>query len=239
MRNGRIIGRGAARQVKTGAEKSVAIAHLRQEGLMTGAVEHIHGAETSTATAPDPSDRELLAAIAAGDKEAFGALYHRYAARLLGVARRTLAHQEDAEDIVHDVFLEVWRRADDYDPARGNVVSWLLVRTRSRALDRLKSPSQKRRKSLDDGCGGEEESSTTSDIGTVETRDPALDLDSAEVWSALGDPPADQRAVVELAYFEGLTLIEVGASLGIPAGTVKSRLSRAVAALRDLFGAAQ
>lgn len=197
------------------------------------------GAETSIVMLPEPSDRELLAAIAAGDKGAFGALYHRYAARLLGVARRTLAHQEDAEDVVHDVFLEVWRRAEDYDPTRGNVVSWLLVRTRSRALDRLKSPSQKRRKSLDDGFGGEEESSRMNDAFAAETRDPALDLDSAEVWSALGDLPADQRAVVELAYFEGLTLIEVGASLGIPPGTVKSRLSRAVAALRDVFGGTQ
>jgi RNA polymerase sigma-70 factor, ECF subfamily len=184
---------------------------------------------------PHVSDQELLQAIAAGDKDALGALYHRFAARLLGVARRTLAHQADAEDLVHDVFLEVWRRAGDYDAARGSVASWLLVRTRSRALDRLKVTIRTRSKSLDDGSGGDDESASVAENLAAETRDPAVDLDSAEVWYAMGDLPADQRAVVELAYFEGLTLVEVGASLGIPAGTVKSRLSRAVAALRILF----
>ncbi|HRI65981.1 MAG TPA: sigma-70 family RNA polymerase sigma factor [Polyangium sp.] len=181
------------------------------------------------------SDRDLLASIAVGEKEALGALYHRHVARLLGVARRTLAHHEDAEDVVHDVFLEVWRYAEDYDPTRGTVASWLLVRTRSRSLDRLKSPSQRRRKSLDHAAIGEDESAFGTEVLMAETRDPALDLDSAQVWSALHQLPLDQRAVVELAYFEGLTLIEVGESLGIPAGTVKSRLSRAVAALRELF----
>ncbi len=184
---------------------------------------------------PIPSDQELLQAIAAGDKEAFGALYHRFAPRLLGVARRTLAHEADAEDLVHDIFLEVWRRAGDYDAARGTVASWLLVRARSRALDRLKATIRKRGKSLDIGFGGDEDSSSAAETMAAETRDPALDLDSAEVWYAIGGLPADQRAILELAYFQGLTLIEVGVSLGIPAGTVKSRLSRAVATLRDLF----
>ena len=181
------------------------------------------------------SDEDLIRAIAAGDKDAFGALYHRFAPRLLGVARRTLAHQADAEDLVHDVFLEAWRRAADYDATRGSVASWLLVRTRSRALDRLKASSRIRGKSLDDTFSGEDDGSSAAESVAADTRDPALDLDSAEVWYAMGDLPAEQRAVVELAYFEGLTLMEVGVSLGIPAGTVKSRLARAVAALRNLF----
>jgi RNA polymerase sigma-70 factor (ECF subfamily) len=181
------------------------------------------------------SDEELLRAVAAGDKEAFGILYNRFAPRLLGVARRTLADQADAEDVVHDVFLEAWRRASDYDPARGSVVSWLLVRTRSRALDRLKAFSRKRSKSLDEAVGSDDDSLSTNESLAAETRDPALDIDSAEVWYAMGDLPPDQRAVVELAYFDGLTLIEVGVSLGIPSGTVKSRLARAVATLRSLF----
>lgn len=181
------------------------------------------------------SDEDLLRAIAEGDKDALGALYHRFAPRLLGVARRTLAHQADAEDLVHDVFLEVWRRAGDYDAARGTVAAWLLVRTRSRALDRLKSNNRIRGKSLDDVSSSEDDNASVVESVAAETRDPALDLDSAEVWYAMGDLPADQRAVVELAYFEGLTLMEVGVSLGIPAGTAKSRLARAVAALRNLF----
>jgi len=184
---------------------------------------------------PNSSDQELLQAIAAGDKEALGELYHRFAPRLLGVARRTLCITADAEDLVHDVFIEVWRRAGDYDAARGTVASWLLVRTRSRALDRLKANRRIRGKSLDDGVSGDDDGVSAAEFMVAETRDPALDLDSAEVWYAIGDLPADQRVIVELAYFEGLTLMEVGVSLGIPAGTVKSRLARAVAALRNIF----
>ncbi len=211
---------------------------------MTSSIENAIDAEThaqasngQTTVAPllKHSDKDLIDAIAAGDTEAFGALYHRFAPRLLGVARRTLVIHADAEDLVHDVFLEVWRRAADYDAARGSVASWLLVRTRSRALDRLKVSIRNRSKSLDDVSSGDDESPSATENLAAETRDPALDLDSAEVWYAMGGLPADQRAVVELAYFEGLTLIEVGVSLGIPPGTVKSRLSRAVATLRDLF----
>lgn len=181
------------------------------------------------------SDRDLLCAVADGDKHALGVLYQRFSGRLLGVARRTLANQEDAEDIVHDVFLEVWRRAADYDASRGSVAAWLLVRTRSRAIDRLKSPSQRRRAVLNDEPLGDDEAGGVENALPNEMRDPTIELDGVHVWQAVGELPSEQRAVVELAYFEGLTMAEVGVCLGIPPGTVKSRLSRAMAAMRAQF----
>lgn len=180
-------------------------------------------------------DLDLLRSIAEGDRAALAALYHRFSARLLGAARRTLASQEDAEDIVHDVFLEVWRRAADYDASRGSVAAWLLVRTRSRSLDRLKSPGRRRRASIEEEPSSDKAPGAARAQLASETPDLTIELDGAQVWRALGELPPDQRAVVELAYFEGLTLVEVGACLGVPAGTVKSRLSRAIAAMRALF----
>lgn len=194
-----------------------------------------HGADELEVSPTLLSDVEVLQAIANGDKNALGILYNRFVARLLGAARRMLSNSQDAEDIVHDVFVEVWRRAADYDDSRGSVAAWLLIRTRSRALDRLKSPSLRRHESLDDGVCCEDDFSSTATNLVSDTWDPTQDLDGAHVWMALADLPDEQRVVVELAYFEGLTLIEVGDCLGIPAGTVKSRLSRAVATLRERF----
>ena len=213
---------------------------------MTGsgdnAVGNVHSADCGTdeyaPLSPIRSDVELLRAIADGDKDALGVLYHRFAARLLGVARRLLSNPEDAEDIVHDVFIEVWRRAADYDHSRGTVGAWLLVRTRSRALDRLKSPSQRRHDSFDVDLLRDDDAFSEMNELAIESWDPASYLDGAQVWTALEDLAVEQRVVVELAYFEGMTLIEVGNCLGIPEGTVKSRLSRAVAALRERFNRA-
>lgn len=208
-------------------------------GSGEGAVGQVHpmsnDAEEIDASRISLSDVELLRAIADGDKDALGGLYNRFVMRLLGVARRMLPNGQDAEDVVHDVFVEVWRRAVDYDESRGSVAAWLLIRTRSRALDRLKSPSHKRHDSLDDGMSRDDERLSSAADLSDEAWDPALHLDGAHVWMALADLPDEQRVVVELAYFDGLTLIEVGNCLGIPAGTVKSRLSRAVATLRERF----
>ena len=92
-------------------------------------------------SAPDPSglDEVLVRAIASGDTRALAALYDRHAPLMLGLARRIVGGTSEAEDIVHDVFVEAWRRASDYDESRGSVKAWLLLRTRSRAIDFRKS----------------------------------------------------------------------------------------------------
>src|SRR5712692_6603075 len=98
------------------------------------------GSFMCAARAPDlqPSDPELIERIAGGDRQALAALYDRYASSLLGAGMRTLKQRRDAEDVLHDVFVEVWQQAGDYDPMRGSVKAWLFLRMRSRAIDRLR-----------------------------------------------------------------------------------------------------
>ena len=172
-------------------------------------------------------DHGLIAAVAAGDQRALAELYDRHASALLGVALRILRTRQDAEDLVHDVFVEAWQRAGDFDASRGSVRSWLLVRGRSRAVDRLRSLEAARRRGLL-ACaeGGEDESSV----------EPIWDgLDRARAKRALDALPEMQRALVELAYFEGLSCSEMALRCEIPIGTVKSRLSAGMAKLRRAF----
>lgn len=176
------------------------------------------------AALPDASDAALVGAMAEGDREALGALYDRYAGLLMAVALRMLRTRREAEDLVHDVFLEAYRHAVDYDLQRGTVRAWLVLRVRSRALDRLKASSYTKVVSLDAGPPGREPESHD---------DPSAAPDCARVRRALAGLAADQRAVLELAYFEGRSHGEIAAELGLPIGTVKSRLARALTRLRD------
>ena len=182
--------------------------------------------------APEPGrDESLMAAGAVGDESALGELYDRHAGAMLGVALRILKLRPDAEDLVHDVFVEAWQKAADFDAGRGSVRSWLLVRVRSRGVDRLRSLSSARRRGLfGDGEGAAE----------------ATDASVAPVWEgpdrerarkALDGLPEVQRALVELAYFEGMTCTEMAAHCVIPIGTVKSRLSAAMGKLREALAA--
>lgn len=176
------------------------------------------------------SDADLIEAITGGDREALAELYERFAPLLLALAGRLLRTPEEAEDTVQDVFLEVWRHVGDYVPARGSVAAWLSIRTRCRALDRLKTPSRARNVRLVD------EEDRPLDAADLPDWDPAPGLDGAMVWRKLAELPAEQRVVLGLAYSEGLTMSEISERLAIPIGTVKSRLARAASALREMIG---
>lgn len=170
------------------------------------------------------SDEEFIARIAQGDQSALAALYDRYEVTLLALAQRLLRSPSDAEDLVHDVCLEVWRQAHTYDPARGSVRSWLMLRLRSRAIDRLRSAGHLRLVAQD---------AETQEEPAAPEVDLAMRSDCARVVRALEELPEDQRAVLMLAYFEGLPLPEISERLSIPVGTAKSRLSRALGRLRE------
>lgn len=180
---------------------------------------------TLPADAVEANDAALVGAMARGSAEALGALYDRYAALLLALVERVAARGPEAEDLVHDVFLEAWRRAADYDPTRGSVKSWLLLRARSRALDYRKSARVARRAGGSDRALLEELSD-----GTAE---PSLGPDQSRVRSVLSALPSEQRAVLQLGYFEGLSSSEIAERLGIPLGTVKSRVAAGLANLRQ------
>lgn len=168
-------------------------------------------------------DAALVAAIAAGDRDALARLYDAYSPLLFGLAKRMLGNVAAAEDLIHDVFLEVWLHAAEYSPERGSVPAWLTVRTRSRALDRLGKASRAAR--AVERAGNEQPESTAAAA-------PAS-VDGARVRQAAQALPEELVAVLELAYFEGLSSSEIAARLQMPIGTVKSRMARALGLLRE------
>jgi len=168
-------------------------------------------------------DAQLVLAMAAGDRGALARLYERHAGRLLATARRFLGNVPAAEDLVHDVLLEAWRRASSFDPVRGNALTWLLVRLRSRALDRLRRRQR--------GYAALRSLSHTEHI--TPAPDPQRHSEHAEVRRALNDLPAPHRQVLDLGYFGGLSMSEIAEELAIPLGTVKSRTAAALSKLRQ------
>ena len=171
-------------------------------------------------------DAALVAAIAAGDRDALARLYDSYSPLLFGLAKRILGNVAAAEDLIHDVFLEVWLHAAEYSPERGSVPAWLTVRARSRALDRLGKSSRDAR--------AVERASNERPEATAAVA-PAS-VDGARVRQAAQTLPEELVAVLELAYFEGLSSSEIAARLQTPIGTVKSRMARALALLREAMG---
>jgi len=165
------------------------------------------------------SDSALVARMAAGDRGAVAALYARHVRSLFSLARGMLKSQEEAEDLIHDVFLEAWRRSADYSEERGSVRAWLFMRARSRALDRLKS-------------AGRPLDVLTEAVPAA----PVPTLDQSRLRELLSKMPVMQQQVLILGYFEGLSTTEIAGRLGIPAGTVKSRTRAALGALRNVLG---
>jgi RNA polymerase sigma-70 factor, ECF subfamily len=173
-------------------------------------------------------DAQLVAAMCNGNRDALATLYDRYATLLLAVAMRILADRRESEDLVHDVMLEVWRHAADYDTSRGTVRAWILIRLRSRALDRKKSVGATRVVAVDPERLHEQRDMTAED--------PAFGPDRTAVRRALEALPEEQRTVLELGYFEGLSSSEIAERIDAPIGTVKSRVAAALAKLRAGLG---
>lgn len=168
-------------------------------------------------------DAALVARMAAGDRESLARLYERHASLLLGLAMRIVRERQAAEDLLHDVFLEAWRAAKDFDPARGRARTWLAIRMRSRALDMLKSS----RVSRNAGDAGLELLADDAETGRADYL-----ADHTRVRAALAELGPDQRKVLELAYFEGLSCTEISERVAIPVGTVKSRIAAGLERLR-------
>lgn len=181
-------------------------------------------------TLAELDDLAVIREAARGEIKALAALYDRYAGLLLAMAHRMLGDKTVAEDLVQDVFMEVWRRAHAFDPSRGTVRTWLLVRLRSRALDRLRSATHRREVMVDDVAPRE---------AAPTAEDPELSPDRAMVRQVIQQLPEDQRLVIELSYFQGLSSSEIAEQMGSPIGTVKSRTAAALAKLRAAMSAAQ
>jgi len=166
-------------------------------------------------------DTELISRVARGQNAALGELYDRHAGLLLAVLRRVLGDEPEAEDVLHEVFLEVWQHAADYDESRGSVRAWLVMRARSRGLDRLRALSRLR--------------ASSADPASLEDAAIAPPNDALSVRRALSNLPPELRTLLELGYFEGLSSSEIAAHQRLAVGTVKSRVARALAELREVL----
>jgi RNA polymerase sigma-70 factor, ECF subfamily len=184
---------------------------------------------TPTAWQSAERDAALVAAVATGDREALAMLYDAHSEVVLGLAKRIVGAGA-AEDLLHDVFLEVWHHAADYSPDRGSVRAWLLVRARSRALDRL----GKRERDARLAAEAKDQTSARGVSGAARFGESELDARRVSRLASQLDP--DLTRVLDLAYFEGLSCSEMAATLSLPLGTVKSRLARALARLREAVG---
>ncbi len=174
-------------------------------------------------------DRQLIQAVARGSGDALGELYDRHASVAYGLARRILPQPDLAEEVVQDVFAQVWRDARRYERERATVAGWIVMLTRTRAIDRLRA-----RKARPDQVTGVEPSSAPALVSTVRSPE-AVTISEEEVKhvrGALGELPENQRTLVELAYYEGLTHTEIAERTGVPLGTVKTRLRTAMMTLR-------
>jgi RNA polymerase sigma-70 factor (ECF subfamily) len=175
------------------------------------------------------TDVELLHAVARGDEAALARLYDSYRVILFGLLVRILNSREEAEDILQEVFIQVWRRAKDFDEKRGRPFTWLVTLTRSRAIDRLRLLGARQRLAA---SAERERTDESSDALTDTIRGTQKEV----VRRALAELPEEQRHTLLLAYFEGLTQSEIAAKLGAPLGTVKTRMRSGMTKLRALLG---
>jgi len=178
--------------------------------------------------AAQESDILLLKAIAARDEAALAQLYDRYDRILFGLLMRILNNREEAEDVLQETFLQVWRKAADFDETRGRPFTWLVTLARSRGIDRLRTLASRERVAE---AGAREVSEEISDAATDALKSEQRGL----VSDALAKLPDEQKRPIMLAYFDGLTQSEIATRLGAPLGTVKTRMRTGMIRLRELL----
>ena len=183
---------------------------------------------TSTARSlTDTASEQLLVAVASGDQLAFAALYDRVTPQVLGVALRVLRDRALAEEVAQEVMVEVWRKADRFDPDRGTASGWITTLAHRRAVDRVRSEQASRDR--DDRVSRRDEPRAFDSVAD----EVQVNLDHWQVRRALSTLTERQREAIELAYFGGHTYRDVARVLDIPEGTAKSRLRDGLLRLRE------
>lgn len=172
------------------------------------------------------SDLALATAIRSGDQAAMAALYDRYSSIVYAVALRVLQDTGAAEDVLQDIFMQLWRNPGAFDASRGNMAAWLAVITRHRAIDALRR--RRPESDIEDVIV-----SVEFDLASDADRSRAMD----KVRGALQTMPSQQRSALEMAYFEGLTHVEISEKTGEPLGTIKTRIRTGLLSLRKVLAA--
>jgi RNA polymerase sigma factor (sigma-70 family) len=180
----------------------------------------------------DRVDVELVRQVAVRDRSAFEDLYRRYRGAAYGLALRVVGAEQLAQEVVHDAFLALWRAPQAFDPARGAFRTFFLALVHHRAVDTVRREDRLRRR--DASVNRFEE--TVEDVAEGVVESAWLDVRRKEVRRALENLPEEQRRVLELAYFDGMTQARIAETLGIPLGTVKTRTFAAMMKLRRVLG---
>jgi RNA polymerase sigma-70 factor (ECF subfamily) len=169
-------------------------------------------------------DMRLVARVRAGDQQAVSELYGRYSMLVYSVALRILQDTGAAEDLLQDVFLQLWRKPDAFDSSRGSLAAWLAVIARHRAIDRLR---QRRPETDIEDCV----ITSAADLGNETERSLVIE----KVRVAMNEMSPDQRTAMEMAFFQGLTHTEIAEKTGEPLGTIKTRIRSGLQMLRARF----
>jgi RNA polymerase sigma-70 factor, ECF subfamily len=187
------------------------------------------GAPVGRPAGDDPLER-LLALVARGDEQAFAELYRQVAAAVFGLVTRVVRNPAQAEEVTQEVFVELWRTASRFDPARGSARSWIMTCAHRRAVDRVRSAERAARR--DDLAGRRDQGRPYDEV--VEQVEASLERE--HVRRGLDALTDLQREAVVLAYYGGYTHREIAELLGVPSGTVKTRLRDGLIRLRDHLG---
>lgn len=177
------------------------------------------------------SDADLMAALAAGDADAMGLLYDRFSRPVYAFAFRMMGDRDHAEDVMQEVFLRAWRRSARFSDSRGSLISWLLSITHNMAIDELRKKQRRPQKA----------ESTEPELLLTTLRDTGLSIEDLAIGTergqivrrVLAEIPENQRVVLELGYFQGMTQREIAEHLGAPLGTIKTRMRLALRKLQD------
>lgn len=183
-----------------------------------------------TAPSQHVPDSALVERMVAGDEGALAALYDRYSGMLFAMLVRTLRDPQAAEEILQDLFLQLWRGAARFDATRGSLPAWLMVIGRNRALSRLRT---REHREIPEDIEAFPANAVPSSVNLEDDAERSLLME--KLRSAMATLPAEQREAVELAYFEGMTQTEIAARTGSPLGTVKSRVRSAMQSLKQAF----
>lgn len=196
-------------------------------GYMTAEVTNLTGNEDQA-----HEQARLLAAMALGKQEALAQLYDSLAKPLYSLAFRVLNDASEAQDVVQDVFVQLWKKASSYDHSRGSVFSWAVTLTRNRAIDRVRM--RKRRAELLTQSAPDIQPMTLGG-GHDSAHSLWLQEKAEAVRGALAQLGPDQQKAIELAYFSGLTQQEIATALNAPLGTIKARIRRGLRQLREII----
>jgi RNA polymerase sigma-70 factor (ECF subfamily) len=186
---------------------------------------------SKTGSLAAPGDAAVLRRIVERQPDALAELYDRFSPTLLALARRILDSSADAEEVLQEVFVHVWNHAERYDPARSSVSTWLVLITRSRAIDRLRSRGVVERTHT--AAGQEAAVSSESYTSPEALQNVFIRQRHERVQREMATLPAEQRQVLEMAFYEGLSQSEIAAKAGLPLGTVKTRTLLAMRKLRN------